>query len=43
MRKEKLLKAGTAVLISKLPEAIKMIADSCEEPAVKSGSLMVRR
>jgi predicted phosphate transport protein (TIGR00153 family) len=41
--KEEIQKAGTAVLISQLFEAIEMIADSCEDACDQVRVIMVRR
>jgi len=41
--KEDLSKAGTAVLISELFEAIEMIADSCKDACDQLRIIMVRR
>lgn len=41
--KEEIQKAGTAVLISQLLEAIEMIADSCEDACDQVRVIMVRR
>jgi uncharacterized protein Yka (UPF0111/DUF47 family) len=41
--KEDLPRAGTAVLISQLFEAIEMVADSCEDACDQVRIMMVRR
>jgi uncharacterized protein Yka (UPF0111/DUF47 family) len=41
--KEEIQKAGTAVLISQLFEAMEMIADSCEDACDQVRVIMIRR